>query len=578
MLEGEKNIRMELFIVCFFNEDNILEEVYCPKSSKKHELNIHLQACIDMELDVILTLPKDMGEGFFEWSQKSYWYAIERKAIAGKMILFITDAEVAIYQLKAALDSVPVGIQLFDENGMMRYMNQSCEQIEFVELENVKGKHLLDIYDVDREYSTILNTLKTGKEVQNRYGFFQNCNGKEVRSLNTGIPVFLEDRLIGAVGNVYDLEVLDEIEKKKEIILKNQEKEHKALKIHGHKEKKYSTFDDIIGESEELKSTIELAEKVAVKDSSVLLWGETGVGKEVFAQSIHSASPRKDKEFVAINCAALPSGIIESLLFGTVKGAFTGSTDKKGLLESAEGGTIFLDEINSMEINLQAKLLRVIQEKRFHRVGDVKQRSCDVRFVSAMNESPEESILNQHLRSDLYYRLATISIEIAPLRKRKEDILPLSNWQLKKLSRKYFKRELILDKEVQEILENYKWPGNVRELFQVLEYACNFAKEDRIRKEDLPKRMLHRLERKEVLNLNKDREVHREPIEQTLTQEYSGTLNEKLLYLEKKIIEEELGKNQYNISKTAKELGIGRQNLQYRMKKCGIRLCRTLEK
>lgn len=573
MPEGEKNIKMELFVVCFFNEEHILEAVYCPKSSKNHELNIHLQACIGMEQDVILSLPKEMTEGFFEWAQKSYWYAVDNKALAGKTILFLTDAQVAIYELKSALDSIPLGIQFFDENGMMRYMNKRCEQIEFVKLENVKGKHLLDIYDVDRNYSTILNTLRTKKRIEDRYGFFQNCDGREICSLNTGVPIFLEDKLLGAVGNVYDLEVLEEIAKKREIIWNNQQKEHKALKIYDHKEKKYSTFDDIIGNSEELKNTIALAEKIAKKDSSVLLWGETGVGKEVFAQSIHSASLRKEKEFVAINCAALPSGIIESLLFGTVKGAFTGSTDKKGLLESAEGGTIFLDEINSMEIGLQAKLLRVIQEKHFHRVGDVKQRSCDVRFISAMNETPEDAVKNQHLRKDLYYRLATISIEIAPLRKRKEDILPLSNWQLKKLSRKYFKQEMELDEEVEKILIDYEWPGNVRELFQVLEYACNFAREGRIQKEDLPRRMLHKGKKKEMTT---EKKVEKQE-GQLVSQGLEGTLNEKLLYLEKKIIEEALGKNQYNISKTAKELGIGRQNLQYRMKKCGIRLRVMLE-
>lgn len=569
---------MELFLTCFFNEDDILESVCCPQSSLKHELSVHLHASIGMKSEVIFAVPEKNPEGYFLWGQRIYWYAVDNKNLCRKKIVLISDANVKLHYFKQALDTVPIGVQIFDGRGVLLYLNKACEEMEHLKLENVEGKHVMDIYDVDREYSTIMNTLKKKEKVEDRCGIFQNRDGHKLYSLNTGSPVFLEDRFIGAVGNVYDMEVLDKISEKRGKIQCYLKENHRALKINSHEEKKYSTFDDVIGESEELKRAVSLAEKVAVNDSPILLYGETGVGKEIFAQSIHSASMRREREFVAVNCAALPSGLIESLLFGTVKGAFTGSADKKGILESAEGGTLFLDEINSMDLGLQSKLLRVIQEKKFRRVGDTRMIACDIRFVSAMNEEPSAAIDSKHLREDLYYRLATIAVEIPPLRARKEDILPLAEYGLRQISRRYFKEISTMSHQVKNILQEYRWPGNVRELFQVLEYACNFAEGAEIQMDNLPVRMIQST--KFTLTQRKEDAVHENKIQDFAlsdTNVMQGTIQERLLRFEKEIIEEELRKNNYNISKASEKLGIKRQNLQYRMKKCGIKLNISLD-
>lgn len=564
---------MEVLLICVFNKENILEDVYCPKSSLKHELSVHVHASVGMHRDVIFFIPDKIQEGFFEWGQNLYWYASEERE--DQTVLFVSDGEVRRAYLEKALDTVPLGVQIFDTRGFLLYLNKTCEKMENLKLKNVKGKHVMEIYDVDQEYSTIMNTLKTRKMVENRCGIFQNKEGDRLYSLNTGTPLFLENKFLGAVGDVYNMDTLDEILEKKEIIHQYLKECHKTLRIHDHEEKRYNTFEDMIGESQVMKETIKLAKKVAVNDSSIMLYGETGVGKEIFAQSIHSASMRKQKEFVAVNCAALPSGIIESLLFGTVKGAFTGSMDKKGILETADGGTLFLDEINSMEISLQSKLLRVIQEKRFRRVGDTKEIPCDVRILSAMNEEPEQAVSNHHLREDLYYRLAAVAIWIPPLRERREDIIPLARWRLSQISRKYFREISSMSSQVEKLLEAYDWPGNVRELFQVLEYACNFAEGKEMQRNNLPERLLHAscMEKKKAEKSSwnvKSKEKLEEISEE-------GSLQERLLLTEKKILEKELKKNQYNISKTAEALGIKRQNLQYRMKKCGIRLNISLE-
>lgn len=564
---------MRVLLICVFNKEDILEDVYCPKSSLKHELSVHVHASVGMPRNVIFSIPDKMPEGFFDWGQKVYWYAVEERE--KERIFFISDGEVRRQYLEKALDTVPLGVQIFDTRGVLLHLNKTCEKMENLKLENVKGKHVMEIYDVDQEYSTIMNTLKTRKMVENRCGIFQNKGGDRLYSLNTGTPLFLGDKFLGAVGDVYNMDALDEILEKKEIIHRYLKEHHKTLRIHGHEEKRYNTFEDIIGESRAMEETIRLARKVAANDSSVMLYGETGVGKEIFAQSIHSASMRRQKEFVAVNCAALPSGIIESLLFGTVKGAFTGSMDKKGILESADGGTLFLDEINSMEISLQSKLLRVIQEKRFRRVGDTKEIPCDVRILSAMNEEPEQAVENHHLREDLYYRLAAVSIEIPPLRERREDILPLARWRLSQISRKYFREISSMSFQVEKLLEGYDWPGNVRELFQVLEYACNFVEGKEMQRDNLPARLLH-TSRREERKAKKTSGYVKNEEEPEETPE-KGSLQERLFLTEKKILEKELKKNRYNISKTAEALGIKRQNLQYRMKKCGIRLNISLE-
>ncbi|MGP1560601.1 MAG: sigma-54-dependent transcriptional regulator [Helicobacteraceae bacterium] len=235
-----------------------------------------------------------------------------------------------------------------------------------------------------------------------------------------------------------------------------------------------------------LKKPLDIAFKASKTDASCLLLGESGVGKEVFANYIHKNSSRSSKPFVAINMAAIPETLIEAELFGYEKGAFTGAdTAKPGKFEEASGGTLFLDEIGEMPYSLQAKLLRVLQEKEIIRLGTAKKTKVDVRIISATNIDIKTSIASGEFREDLYYRLNTIPIEIPPLRKRKEEILPLAVSVLQKAVRQYALSEKAFGQEAQDELLKYSWPGNVRELISVCERAAILSESDTISREDL---------------------------------------------------------------------------------------------
>jgi len=243
---------------------------------------------------------------------------------------------------------------------------------------------------------------------------------------------------------------------------------------------------DFIATSPELEKALTIARKAAKTDVSVLLLGESGVGKELFANYVHKNSPRAKNPFVAINMAAIPENLLESELFGYEKGAFTDAiAEKKGYFEVANGGTLFLDEIGEMPMMLQAKLLRVIQERVMVRVGGTKELPIDVRIVSATNADIKRSIKEGQFREDLYYRLNTIPIEIAPLRQRKEEILPICEVILARVTKKYGLQKRYFSEEAVESLMTYRWPGNIRELISVVERAVILSDTEAISKEDL---------------------------------------------------------------------------------------------
>lgn len=251
-------------------------------------------------------------------------------------------------------------------------------------------------------------------------------------------------------------------------------------------ETKYG-FDIIIGHSEAIKNTISLAKKVSPTDSTVLLEGETGVGKELFAQAIHYSSPRKNKSFVAVNCSSFAKDLLESELFGHKKGAFTGAfADKKGLFEEASEGTIFLDEMGEMNLDLQAKLLRVLETQTFIKVGDTKPTKVNVRVIAATNRDLKKESEKENFRLDLYYRLATFKINIPSLKERKEDIEEIANHFVTVYAIKLKKRITSIDKEFLKYLKKYEWKGNIRELKNCIERAVILADNDNITCDLLP--------------------------------------------------------------------------------------------
>lgn len=249
-------------------------------------------------------------------------------------------------------------------------------------------------------------------------------------------------------------------------------------------------FSDIIGSSEIMIEVMRLVQKVAPSDTTVLLTGESGTGKELFARAIHSLSSRHAKPYITINCAAIPGELLENELFGSEKGAFTSSHARKmGKFEIANGGTVFLDEIGDLEFSLQAKLLRVLQEQTFERLGGNKPLKVDVRIITASNVNLQEAIAKKRFREDLFYRLSVFPIHIPPLRERREDISPLGNYFVDKYWRQMKKGEKSLSREALAILERYHWPGNVRELENTIERAIILAEGKKIKPEHLAIRL-----------------------------------------------------------------------------------------
>lgn len=251
--------------------------------------------------------------------------------------------------------------------------------------------------------------------------------------------------------------------------------QQKVLTLESLLQKKFG-FDNILGANKRLKDCIALAEKVAATDTNVLLLGETGTGKEVFAQAIHYESPRKSRSFVALNCSAFPKDLLESELFGHAEGAFTGATkSKKGYVEEAHDGTLFLDEIGEMNIDLQAKLLRVIETGEYYRVGESKPRKVNTRFIAATNRNLEKESDEGHFRKDLYYRLSVFTIALPSLRERKDDIVLLAKFFITQFSIKTNKREPAMSAAFLKALEQHPWKGNIRELKNVIERSVILA-------------------------------------------------------------------------------------------------------
>ena len=386
------------------------------------------------------------------------------------------------------------GIHLVDENGVTLIYNKAASEFDGLSPDEVIGRHLLDVFpSLTHDSSTLLRVLKTGVPEIARQQTFSNFKGKKITTINSTHPIMSEGRIIiGACEISADITRLKDMAEKisdlreelrskepSQTLASLREKEQDSILSH-----RLFTIDDIIGESTAIRNVKRKIAQVARTNSSVIVWGETGTGKELAVQSIHSASNRADFPFVPQNCAALPETLLESLVFGTSKGGFTGAQDRPGLLELASGGTLYLDEIDSMPLGLQVKLLRVIQEKRVRRLGDVKERPVDVRIVGSTSIPPRDAVQKGLLRSDLYFRLAVVEIGVPPLRERREDIPLLCSHFVHKHAR--YPEKISISPEVMSAFLSYDWPGNVRELEHAIEGSLALAKDNVIDLEDIP--------------------------------------------------------------------------------------------
>lgn len=373
--------------------------------------------------------------------------------------------------LDAMMSAVDERIIVVNKEGYIEAFSKAYAEFLGMEERNVVGRHVSEVIE-----NTRMDVVtKTGVA---EIGQLQDINGEKM--VATRIPIFKDREVIGAFGrvlfrNARDLEILHDKLNTIEMELNMYRKTFGKLNT-----AKYMV-DDIIGECDIMRELKESVKKVAKTNSSVLILGESGTGKELFAHSIHSASMRKKEPFICVNCGTIPEQLIESELFGYEEGAFTGAKKggKMGLFQAAHGGTIFLDEVGDLPLNMQVKLLRVLQDKEIQKVGSNVREPINVRVVAATNKSLEEMIKEGQFRSDLYYRLNVVTLNIPALRERKDDLALLINSLLSKISQRENLGMITVSKQAMQYLINYDWPGNVRELENVLERAINFVGSDK---------------------------------------------------------------------------------------------------
>ncbi|MDI6706939.1 MAG: sigma 54-interacting transcriptional regulator [Bacillota bacterium] len=454
-------------------------------------------------------------------------------------------------------DNSDSGIAVIDSNGIIIYYNQQMSEIEGMDHDEVINRFVFSVFPTfNKKNSTLLKAISTGKPVYNQEQQYINHKGKKIFAVVTDIPIVENGKVLGVVEFAKDLyrtkNLYDSINR-----LENQHIAYKKNDDPKQRKPNYYTFDDFKTQNDFLKGIIERTKRLSGSDSNVLIFGETGVGKEIIAQSIHNLSGRNNRPFIAQNCAAIPETLLESILFGTTKGSFTGASDRPGLFEQADGGTLLLDELNSMPISLQSKLLRVLQEKYVRRVGATTEKPVDVRVIATVNTNPLALIQEKTLREDLFYRLSVIYIYIPPLRERKEDILYLTNHFMNKYKHIVSGTPPRVSREVKEEFLKYSWDGNVRELENVIESVINtIENEEEIRLEHLPYYLLEKLKKQDL---------------QAAHSIIPGSsLADTIETLEKKLIIEALELSRGNISIAARMLKLKRQTLQNKVKKLGI--------
>lgn len=457
--------------------------------------------------------------------------------------------------LAAILQGIDEGIHAIDTTGTTIFYNEVAAKHDGMTVEEVIGKPLIEAFpSLSAETSTLLKVLELQKPIYNRAQSYVNIHGEMIETMNTTLPIFDNGKLVGAVEIAKDYSKL-KILSERLLQLQSETTNEIVTKPTECSGTRY-TFQDLLTKNNTFQHMKEEAEKLAKSDSPILVYGESGSGKELFVQGIHHSSTREKGPFIAQNCAALPESLLESILFGTVKGSYTGAMDKPGLFEIAHGGTLFLDELHEMPFELQAKLLRVLEDGIVRRIGSTTSLSVDVRIVTAMNVHPQKALHEELIRPDLFYRLNVLTFELIPLRERKEDIELLADRFIFDFNEKLNKRVKGLNEKVRKLFKEYHWPGNVRELKHTIEYMMNICEDDEsyLNVDHLPFML------KESFTESED--------EKEMTENLS--LRKHVTRVEKELILTALQKTDGNVLQAAKLLNIPRQTLQYKKQKYNI--------
>jgi PAS domain S-box-containing protein len=449
------------------------------------------------------------------------------------------EQELLIY--KQILDVSTDGFIVVDKKACILEINQAyCTYLD-IKREEVIGLHVRDVIK-----NSILNEIvESGEADTNTIHAFldEQIQGKERIVAVTRSPVMDGNEIIAAVSQVKFSSETMELARKIQALgaeLQYYKKELKRIGATKH------SFENMIGTNQKFVEVKNIAKKVAGKDLSVLILGETGTGKEVFANAIHYASNRREGPFIRVNCAAIPSELLESELFGYEEGSFTGARrgGKKGKFELANGGTLFLDEIGDMALNMQAKILRVLQENELEKIGSSETIPINIRVIAATNQNLEKKMQNNTFRADLYYRLNVIQLEIPSLRKRPEDIKDLINCFLDEQNERY-ETNVVLEPEALRVLMKYSWPGNIREMQNVIERAYTLVDGNIIKKNSLPANVPQK-----------------------------GNLDDIIEEVERDTLLRIIKKNNYNCKITAEELGIHRSTLYKKLNRLNIKIKR----
>ena len=446
----------------------------------------------------------------------------------------LNNVQLSVSEMSTVLETTHEGIFAIDNRGYIKHCNYMAEELFKTTKDDIVGSHISKYM----RGTPALEVLRSGNDYTENEEVYNNERGS-FHFIVTAKPFFTDKTVAGVVISFRDIE-----EAQKLVYNINT----RALKY---------TFEDIMGESEAIRRAKNQALLTARGNSTVLITGESGTGKEMFAKAIHYASSRAKGPFITVNCGAIPENLLESELFGYEKGAFTGASDKGklGKFELANGGTIFLDEIGDMPLHLQVKLLHVLQNMRFERVGGNKVIIVDVRVVAATNKDLEAMIKDGTFREDLYYRLSVIPLTIPPLRGRRSDIKLLMYHFLNKYNTFMNKKIIGFTEEVEYLYENYDWPGNVRELENAVEYGTNMAFGDKIGFDAVPNRLMK----------NDSNTIQIE--------ESDLPLNEQVKFYEKEILTRKLkkyGNNSNAKDMVAKELGLSRATLYRKLSELEI--------
>jgi arginine utilization regulatory protein len=451
------------------------------------------------------------------------------------------------------LSRLEEGVHVVDSEGKTLIYNEAMASIEGMTAEDVLEENLLKILPALGYESTHMEVLRSGEAIESKYQEYISKKGKKIAAVNSTYPIKENGKIVGSVEISKDITFMRNMS-------------NRMIDLYSEvADKKIGTFsfEDIIGKSKAMQNIIKECKQIAKSSSNVLIIGESGTGKEMFAQSIHNSSLRRDKPFIAENCAAIPENLLESILFGTTKGSFTGAENKDGLFKQADGGTLMLDEINSMPLSLQAKILRVLETGSFRPIGSNKEHHVDVRIIAVTNKDPLELVGEGKFREDLFYRLSVINIRVPNLQERKIDIPVIADYYVEYYENALHKKISGISEEVLKFFNKYDWPGNVRELKHIIEGAASMINSgDEIKLIHLPYYI------KNKLNIEMG-EMEENYIKSSIRALNEGkkSLEEVLGEVEKDIITSLLDENSGNITKTSEILGIKRQGLQYKLKK-----------